>query len=71
MGCVPGAHRLPAGSRTRRVHAPQTRSAPRPHTRWLPAASHGAAAPVGMTLATGLDSASLVPRWPCPLPALA
>ena len=30
QGCVPGVHRLPAGSRTRRVHAPQTRSAPRP-----------------------------------------
>ena len=59
MGRVPGAHRLPAGSRTLRVYPPpQTRRAPRPHARRLPAAAHGAAAPAGMTLAEVLDSAN-------------
>ena len=47
-----GIHLYPNG------YSPQTRHAPRPHTRRRPAASHGVAAPAGMALATVLDSAN-------------
>jgi hypothetical protein len=64
MSRVPGANDSPsAPTAPACTHHPQMHRAPRPHTRRLLAASHGAAAPAGMALAKHWTVST---RRPCP-----